>query len=252
MKKADYSIIAGNYDRARAMSPHNIELWLDMISTNSNAPVGARVLDLGCGTGRFAIPLANHLKYQVNGADASEAMLKKAAEKDTAGAVQWDCQNADSLDYDDDIFDIVFMSHLLHHVDNPSEVIKSCARILKPGGHIFTRYGAIEQIRNDPAHTFFPEIVAIDEARTPTVPQIEQWLEKAGFHDIASQEIRQITFQSAADHLDAIKLKNNSVISMIPGDAFERGIIRMSKYVEENPNDPWLLRDDLTLTYGQI
>ncbi|MCP4570234.1 MAG: methyltransferase domain-containing protein [FCB group bacterium] len=252
MRKTDYSVIAANYDKARVMSRQNIELWLDMVATYSHAPTGARALDLGCGTGRFAIPMAEYLGYQVTGADASEAMLNKAAEKDSTGAVNWDHQNADSLNYEDKLFDIVFMSHLLHHVDDPQKVLKNCARILKSGGHVFIRYGAIEQIRNDAAHTFIPEIVAVDEARTPTVKQVEIWLNEAGFEKITSHDIRQKTFQSSADHLKAVKLKNNSVMSLIADDAFNRGVARMEKYIKDNPDDPWLLRDDLTLTYGVV
>jgi len=41
-----------------------------------------RFLDLGCGTGRFSIPVAERLGYLVTGADNSEEMLARAKSKE--------------------------------------------------------------------------------------------------------------------------------------------------------------------------
>ena len=134
MKKADYDKIASFYDKGRSLSDRNIDLWLGLIAKYSSAAEGARALDLGCGTGRFAIPMAERLGYRVTGADASEEMLAKGKEKDVAGLVKWDIQDAQRLTYPDNSFDLVFMSHLLHHVDSPSAVINECRRVLNAPG----------------------------------------------------------------------------------------------------------------------
>lgn len=44
-------------------------------------PKGCRVVDFGCGDGRVAVPL-RELGYDVTGADGSEAMLARLAERD--------------------------------------------------------------------------------------------------------------------------------------------------------------------------
>jgi phosphatidylethanolamine/phosphatidyl-N-methylethanolamine N-methyltransferase len=43
-------------------------------------------------------------------------------------------QNAEDLTYDDDSFDRVIVTCLLHHVDKPEKVMKEIQRVLKPGG----------------------------------------------------------------------------------------------------------------------
>ena len=168
MKKADYSRIAASYDKGCPLSEQNIELWLKLISKYSKDRKSCRVFDLGCGTGRFALPIASQLHYRMVGADSSKKMLARAQEKDIKRLVEWDYQDAQNLTYNDESFDIVFMSHLLHHVSSPARVLRECQRVLVTSGVIIIRYGAIEQIRHDVEHVFFPEVLTIDEARTPT------------------------------------------------------------------------------------
>ena len=250
MKKADYGRIASSYDEGRSLSEQNIELWLRLIYKYSKPQEGAKVLDLGCGTGRFTIPMAKQLHYRMVGADYSKEMLDKAQEKDIDGKIEWDYQDAQDLTYPDESFDVVFISHLLHHVDLPIQVLSQCKRVLTASGVIIVRYGAIEQIEHDVEHTFFPGVLTIDRKRTPTVEVMEKWLRNAGFSGITTEEVIQQTYETAASHLDSAKVKNTSVLTMIPQEAFEKGINDLTKYIKSNPDDTWLLFDRLTLTAG--
>jgi len=189
MRKADYKWISEEYDSARPMSRSNLDCWMTLISQRIGPRRNVELLDLGCGTGRFSIPMATRLRYTVVGADSSGEMLQKAQEKDSSTEVKWDLQDAAHLSYPDHSFDVVFMSHLLHHVDEPLRVVRECCRILRAGGVILNRYGAIEHIRDDPEHGFFPAIIGIDEIRTPTVGHVEDWFGMAGFKDVSSETI---------------------------------------------------------------
>ncbi len=250
MKKADYSKIASSYDVGRPLLEQNSSLWLNLISTHSGISPGARVLDLGCGTGRFTLPMSNQLAYSMTGIDLSPEMLDKAKNKDPDGKIMWEVGNADDLHYSKASFNMIFMSHLLHHVNNPSIVLVGCNRIIIEGGVVLIRYGAMEQIREDPEHVFFPEVKQIDEVRTPSVGLIERWLTKAGFSNIRSVDVTQKTYETAIDRFQMTSVKGTSVLSMISDDAFKHGLNRMEDYIKEKPDDPWLLMDSLTLTIG--
>ena len=250
VKKADYSKIASFYDKAHVMRESNITLWINLISKYGNVSSGTKLLDLGCGTGRFCLPMAVDLGVSVTGADSSPAMLEKAQNKDTAGLVRWEHQDAESLTFPDESFNVVFMSHLLHHLDTPQQALNECERILISPGVILIRYGAIEQIRDDYRHVFFDETLEIDEARTPSVTQVEEWLRQAGFASVRSTEVRQKTFENSMEMLEATSHKLTSVLTMISEQAFSEGLNKLTAYVEANPNDPWLLENRLTLTLG--
>lgn len=250
MLVADYSKIATNYDKGRPLSEENIKLWLKRISKYSKAKEGAKVLDLGCGTGKWAIPMANVLHYEVTGADASKEMLEKAKEKDIGKLVKWKIQDAENLTYQDNFFDVVFTSHLIYHVKSPSKVIKNCIRVLKNGGVLIVRYATFEQIKDDTVHTFFPETRVIDEKRFPKEGALENWLKDAGFKHIVSEKINQKSYKTGIEHLNTIKLKNVSGLTMISQGAFEKGIRNLEKHIEENPNETSVLYDKQTITVG--
>ncbi|MFC1532846.1 hypothetical protein ACFL7M_05735 [Thermodesulfobacteriota bacterium] len=122
--------------------------------------------------------------------------------------------------------------------------------VLATSGVVLIRYGAMDQIRNDVEHTFFPQVIGIDEPRTPTRELTEKWLLDAGFTDISSEEVVQKTYQTGAAHLDAARAKSTSVLSMISEESFQTGIHRLTEHVAMNPDDDWLLFDKMTFTVG--
>ena len=248
--KADYSKIAAYYDTGRSLSTQNTDMWMGLISELSRAKSGASVLDLGCGTGSFSLPMATTLGFDVTGADASAEMLEKAKRKDPDSLVAWVQEDAGALSFPNDTFDIVFMSHLLHHVDSPLTALEECYRVLAPSGVILIRYGAMDQIIDDVEHTFFYGVIDIDRERTPTATEIETWLTEVGFEDILSQEIVQRTYRDAGDHLHGARSKSTSALSMISEESLQTGIRRLEEYIQKHPKDPWLLHDRMTITAG--
>jgi ubiquinone/menaquinone biosynthesis C-methylase UbiE len=250
-EKADYSTIASYFDKSRSLSETNMTMWLNLIAELSGSIEGAKVLDLGCGTGRFSIPMATRLGFNVVGVDSSIEMLTQAKHKDSNSDVKWLLADAGTLTLPSSSFDCVLISHLLHHVDNPLKVLKECNRVLSFPGVIVIRYGAIEQIRDDVEHTFFPQAIEIDEIRgAHTKEHVEKWLLEAGFESFYSEEIIQQTFGTGTERLDAARAKGISVLSLISEESFQTGIRRLAAYVDENPDDEWLLIDIMTITVG--
>lgn len=68
-----------------------------------------RVLDLGCGTGRLALMLAEH-GHDVVGVDPALAMLAVARTRDVDGRVRWVEADARHVDLGDARFDLIVMT----------------------------------------------------------------------------------------------------------------------------------------------
>jgi SAM-dependent methyltransferase len=95
----------------------------------------ARVLDLGCGTGELSLAVAA-AGVRVSACDISAEMLRRAADSDLRGAVEW-VQLEPSwreLPFGPAEFDAVVAASVLEYVEDPSTVLGECARVLRPGG----------------------------------------------------------------------------------------------------------------------
>ena len=100
------------------------------------------ILDVGCGGGFLSNALAQH-GYEVTGVDLSEESLRVAKAHDLSGTITYMPADAYHLPFEDQSFDVVTAMDFLEHVDRPEDVVKECARVLKPGGlfiyHTFNR-----------------------------------------------------------------------------------------------------------------
>lgn len=97
---------------------------------------GSEVLDLACGTGRHALPLALR-GARVTGVDASTGMLERAREADVNGAVRWIHQDlTDGLPFDDSRFDHAVHALALDHLPDHCAVLRELARVVRPGGRV--------------------------------------------------------------------------------------------------------------------
>ena len=99
-----------------------------------------RVLDIGCGGGILADAMARK-GAEVLGIDLAGKALKvaqlHALEAQTQG-VSYREVSAETLAAEQPgSFDVVTCMEMLEHVPDPSSVVRACATLVKPGGHVF-------------------------------------------------------------------------------------------------------------------
>jgi 2-polyprenyl-3-methyl-5-hydroxy-6-metoxy-1,4-benzoquinol methylase len=96
-----------------------------------------KILDLGCGTGIYFDLL---MKYadEIEALDISRDMICVAREycsRNNLHNIHPKTGSAESLDYEDGLFDTVIALDLLHHVARVDKVVDEVHRVLKQGGH---------------------------------------------------------------------------------------------------------------------
>ena len=92
-------------------------------------PPGARVLDVGCGTGWLADHFADY-----TGLDGSPDAVAAAVERGRDVRLH---DVAEPLPCEDTSFDAVVMKDLLEHVPDPVALVREVRRVLRPGGRVF-------------------------------------------------------------------------------------------------------------------
>jgi len=100
---------------------------------------GANVVDIGCGGGILAESIAA-AKATVTGIDMAEAALTVARLHlhESKADVEYRQATAEELAAEEaGSFDVVTCLEMLEHVPDPAQVIRSCAELVKPGGHVF-------------------------------------------------------------------------------------------------------------------
>ncbi len=95
-----------------------------------------RILDIGCGAGFLANALAAQ-GYGVTGVDTSSPSLEVARRHDSTGTVDYRRGDAYKLEFSDGSFDAVCAMDFLEHVENPGQVVREAARVLRQGGPFF-------------------------------------------------------------------------------------------------------------------
>lgn len=98
-------------------------------------PHGLTVLDVGCGTGRHALWMADR-GANVTGVDFSNGMLAQLRAKPNANIVVIEHDLTLGLPVDDTSVDLVTCALVLEHVPSLDPVFAEMARVCRPGGRI--------------------------------------------------------------------------------------------------------------------
>lgn len=185
-------ILSALYETGSVITLHRRYIKQFFSQVNLGIQNGAKVLDAGCGGGRFALCfLANQEKKSidalVDAVDLSENMLKKAEKrarriklKQKINLYHADCRNLSyakefidgkvtekAISFRDNQYDVVICSGMLEHIppEDSEKTIEEITRVLKPGGRfvfLFVRNNKLGKL----AGKFFRCERLIDEKKT--------------------------------------------------------------------------------------
>ena len=140
-----------------------------------------RALDVGGGTGRLSILLADRVG-SVAVTDPSAGMVRVARERIEAAGLSDRLRGVQAdltIDRLDEAFDVVWSSMALHHVRDLDGLLRSVAGLLVDGGRL-----AIADLDEDPDGAFHTDKVDFDGHHGFDRQRLAEQLARAGFADV--------------------------------------------------------------------
>ena len=219
----DTTAIPAGYDRGRSLSPDTLELWMETVARHLMDPP-RRILDLGCGTGRFSDPLAVRFDATVIGLDPSAKMLAEAAGKRTHGAVRLARAAGEAIPLTSNTIDLLFTSMAYHHFRDTARVAQECRRVCRQGAVAFVRTGTRDRIEDYAYVPFIPASRPLILSRLPSVEQIARTFTSAGFSVVFTGMVVQRIASTYQEYAEKLTAGGDSILASLEPDEVSRGI----------------------------
>lgn len=242
----DKTHMPATYDAARGYSPDVMARWMNLLSRHVPKAAVRDIVDLGCGTGRFSMALAEHFEADLIGVDPSEKMLAQARGKPTRERVSFRSGAGEALPLEDTSADVVFISNVFHHFKDPAAVARECRRVLRPRGVLFLRNSMREHVHTFPNKDIFPGIDEVLARELPSRPQITAVFEGAALTLSEAEVVLHEMAPSWAALALRVAHRADSILVQLSDEKFQAGMMRLRRRAETaDPNEAIFINVDL-------
>jgi ubiquinone/menaquinone biosynthesis C-methylase UbiE len=228
----DLTDIPAGYDRARDHGPEVLDLWMRTVAEHVDGYSITRILDLGCGTGRFSQGLAARFSADVIGLDPSVKMLQLAREKQRDSRVQYALGRAEAIPLPTESVDLVFISMSLHHFADRIAAAHECRRVLSQKGSVVIRTATNERIPSYPYVPFFASSRRLLEEILPESSDVQATFAAAGLYTVAAKIVTQTIAADWMAYADKLAAGGDSVLARLGPREFEAGLAAVRRYAE--------------------
>ena len=231
----DTTTLPAVYDAGRGYSRQTLDMWLAAIERAAGASRRIEaILDLGCGTGRYSGPLAEHFGAKVVAVDPSEKMLAQSRAKHAPGVTLLQ-GHGEQLPLGDASVDLVFMSMVFHHFADPAQVARECHRVLRAGGAVVLRAGSTDEIAGYPYLPFFPRTEQLIRGSLSSVEAMRSPFRDAGFEPSLHEIIMSEVGASWPDYAEKVALRADSILVQLTDAEFAEGLAALRAYAVAQP-----------------
>jgi SAM-dependent methyltransferase len=190
----DYTRQARTYDQTRAASP---SVLVPLRGALADAP-GRRLLDVGGGTGNYALALKEE-GWNPIVVDRSREMLAHAERKGLATVAA----DAQRLPFADGSFDAVMLVSMLHHVEDRALVIAEARRVLRHGGRLALMVYTLEDISDLWLLDLFPSRPWMRETHPP-LSELLALLPGAQWRAVVFRDLKDASLAALASHPEKV------------------------------------------------
>ena len=222
---SDFGGRAADYDRLR---PGFGEIE-DMLVREGDLR-GRRVLDIGCGTGRFAARLADEEHAKVWGIDREPKMIEVARAR--GSRAQFKVAEAERLPFKDAWFERATMQLVLHHVERP-RALPEVHRVLAADGRFACLSFDPDYFHLGNLVRWFPSMLEVDRRRFPDEAQLRGELAAAGFGAVRAVRDSRPYRATRERLLEGIRARHISTFDLISEEEYREGLARAERDMPE-------------------
>ncbi|MCA9907884.1 MAG: methyltransferase domain-containing protein [Anaerolineae bacterium] len=234
----DFDRAADFYDQTRGFPPGVSEQAAALIAQAGNLTAQSRVLEVGVGTGRIALPLSAHTASLV-GIDLSAAMLQRLRSKRRHEPVFVAQGDITRLPLASHSIDAAIAVHIFHLVAGYEMALSEVARVLKPGGvliHAWTEHDKADALtevwRQATGRQQAPEIGMRMDQRL-TAMEENGWQSVGEAHELAYSVQR-----TPNEHLESLRKRIWSHTWRMSDTQIEDALSTLQNYIDTHFDDP--------------
>ena len=199
-----------------------LSLYMSRISTLMSwmGPRPDSIIDIGCGPGHFAIPLAKAVEPfggRVTAIDSSRAMISLLQlELTTLSITNVESVLGDFMELDQGRdYSIFWLSDVLHLLSDREGALAKIRSLSQSSSGIAIRMSSHEQLRSYEWTRYFPEALTIDLSRHPDISEVKAQLIDHKFESIEVLEIDETRTVETEEYLMYFESKYISSLRLV-------------------------------------
>ena len=220
--KVNYNSHANLYENTR-----DVELIVyNMLVHLLNPIKNDKILDFGCGTGKYLHRLKADYDIEAYGIEPSKEMRKIAKAKFPNGCILKG--NHKRIPFPKDLFNKIYATDVIHHVNDLDKFFHNISKVAVSNAKLCICTESATQISEKYWIKYFPEILDIDLQRFYKIEDIIKiGTENGWVHKKTITTEEEYVAEISTAFMDRVRQKTLSVFHLIPNKAYMHGLSMM-------------------------
>jgi ubiquinone/menaquinone biosynthesis C-methylase UbiE len=206
-----------DFSSGRALSSHSLAVWRAALEPHIGR--ANNVLDLGSGTGRFAVLIAEWFGAMVIGVEPAGAMREAAANSARHANVFYVAGRAEQLPLREMSLTAALLSNVYHHVPDRRICAAELHRVLRPDSRVLIRGVFAGRLGEITMFDYFPEAKAVCD-QFPIMEETVRTFTDAGFEFETIDRVVQQTCSDLKELADRTRLRADTTLALMTDEQF--------------------------------